>query len=516
MSALVIRAVLKRSFYRDSVALMRVAEALRARPGVREAAALMGTPANLELLGGAGLVTGDTAGASPSDLILAVAADDAETAEAALGTALILLAERPRMPHPAGETPPRTLERALWRAPSTNLVSISVPGAYATLQARRALQRGLHVFLFSDNVPLADEVALKQLATSRRLLCMGPDCGTAYVAGIGLGFANVVASGRVGCVAASGTGLQAVAARLDALGEGISHGIGVGGRDLSLSVRGAMTLLALDVLAGDDGTEIIVVISKPPAPEVLPALETALAQTGKPVVVCCLGAHPPTSGRIIRVATLEDAADAAVATLRGRGWRERPLGDRAGLRARLRRVAPSGQPCGHALLGLYTGGTLAQEARVVLEPLVGQVSATLCGAGATGHRIVDLGDDEFTMSRPHPMLDPEFRAVCVREAGLSSAVGVVLVDLVLGRGAHENPARTLADAVHDARQAAGRDGRVLFVVGSVVGTRGDPQGLVSQAAMLKAAGVELFASNAQAARFAGLLLEERRRAWRTS
>jgi FdrA protein len=205
MSAPIIRAVLKRSFYRDSVVLMRVAEVLRARPGVREAAALMGTPANYELLDAAGLITAEMAGATPADLILAVAAVDPETADAALGAALALLAGRPLLQQATTGALPRTLDRALRHAPATNLVSISVPGAYAALEARRALERGLHVFLFSDNVPLADEVALKELASSRRLLCMGPDCGTAYVGGIGLGFANVVARGRVGCVAASGT-----------------------------------------------------------------------------------------------------------------------------------------------------------------------------------------------------------------------------------------------------------------------------------------------------------------------
>ena len=266
MSAPIIRAVLKRSFYRDSVVLMRVAEALRARPGVREAAALMGTPANYELLDAAGLATSDMADATPSDLILAVAAVDADT----------------------------------------------------------------------------------------------------------------------------------------------------------------------------------------------------------------------------------------VST-----------------RARLERLARGRPRWGSTLLGLYTGGTLAYEARLVLEPLIGQISTQFRHAG-TGHRIVDLGGDEFTVSRPHPMLDPDFRAACLREAGRSAEVGVVLVDLVLGRGAHENPGQALADAAYEARHVAERDGRTLVVAGSVVGTRGDPQGLLRQAAMLEAAGVELFASNAQAARFAALVLEERRRAWPTS
>jgi FdrA protein len=492
-----VRAVIRPAVYQDSVALLRVAQELKARPGVREAAALMGTPANHELLASAGLATPDAKAAGPGDLVLAVAADDDATAAAALAAADALLAARRQTLEATVRVLPRTLESARRHLPAANLVTISVPGPYAAGEARRALRQGLHVFLFSDNVPLADEVALKRLAVERRLFCMGPDCGTAYVSGVGLGFANVVPRGRVGIVAASGTGLQAVAAHLAARGEGVAHGIGVGGRDLSAEVGGLMTTLALDALAADPGTALVMLVAKPPAREVLSSVDAALARLGKPAVVCALGAPAREAGDVRWVTTLEDAAEAAVARLAGAPWQPRPFTDPSRVRARL--AAAAGRR-GDRILGLYTGGTLAHEAALLLAPLV---------AGERV-RIVDLGADELTVGRPHPMLAPEDRAARVRAAGRDRAVGVVLVDVVLGRAVHPDPAGPLAAAVRDARAAAAADGRALAVVASVVGTDGDPQGRAGQIAALAAAGVEVLPSNAQAARFAALLAQPER------
>lgn len=502
-----VRAVVRRASYHDSVALMRVAQALRAVPGVREAAALMGAPANHELLAAAGLATAESRDAGPGDLVLAVDAESAAAAETALSVAEGLLAA-PRVGlEPRGPVLPRTLDSALRRLPDASLAVISVPGAFATVEAAGALRRGLHVFLFSDNVPIADEVELKRAAVERRLLCMGPDCGTAYLSGVGLGFANVVPRGRVGCVSASGTGLQAVASHLAALGEGISQGIGVGGRDLSAEVGGAMTRFALEALAADPATELVVLISKPPAARVVPRIEAALGALGKPSVVCFPGAPPRAGGPGLRVATLEDAAEAAAATLRGRPWRARAFGDPSRIRARLARARAQAGRRGAGLLGLYAGGTLAHEARALLTPLVGPVASNL-GPGGEGspHSLLDLGADEFTAGRPHPMLDPEERAARVRRAGHAAEVGVLLLDLVLGRAAHPDPAGPLAAAIRDAREAAAADGRSLAVVASVVGTEADPQGLAGQAAALEAAGADVLPSNAQAARLAALLL----------
>jgi succinyl-CoA synthetase alpha subunit len=470
--------------------LMSVAARLRAQPGVREAAALMGTPANHALLVAAGLATPETTAAAPGDLVLVIDAENATAAEEALAAAAAMLEERTRVSRVLRR--PRTLEAALAERPDANLAMISVPGAYAAAEARTALRRGLHVLLFSDNVPLAEEVELKRLAVTRRLLCMGPDCGTAYLGGVGLGFANVVPRGRVGCVAASGTGLQAVVTRLAALGEGVSHGIGVGGRDLSAEVGGTMTTLALAALARDARTEAIVVISKPPSDAALPALDAAIRATGKPVVVCCLGAvRSDAPGTWVN--TLDAAADAVVARLRGASWSPRAFTHPEWVRARLAALRGTRG----RVVGLYTGGTLAHEARLVLQPLL----------GATGHRILDLGADEFTVGRPHPMLDPDARAALVREAARDRELGVLLFDLVLGRGAHPDPASALVEAIRDAREIAASVGGGAFVaVASIIGTDADPQGLRAQVERLRAVGVDVLPSNAEAARFAAAAL----------
>jgi len=502
------------AFYRDSVELMRVAAEIRRREGVREAALFMGTPANLALLAEVDLLGDGARGARPEDLVLAVAAESGEVADAALATAQALLLAPRRVERDSRRARPRSLDSAIRALPDANLAAISVPGAFAAREAMRALRRNLHVFLFSDNVPLAEEVALKREARRRGLLCMGPDCGTAYVGGVGLGFANVVDRGRIGCVAASGTGLQAVACHLAALGEGISQGIGVGGRDLSAEVGAEMTTFALEVLAADPATEVIVLVSKPPHPAVVPRLETALAATEKPVVVCALGlAARPARGRVQWVSTLVDAAGAAAAATEGRPWTGRPLSDPSGVRQRLGRLRGALGPHGPGLLGLFTGGTLAHEARLVLEPLIGAVGDTDEGCSAsTSHRVLDLGADTYTVGRPHPMIDPAGRAERIAAAGDAAETGVVLLDVVLGKGAHVDPAGPVIAAVAAARHRAASRGRSLAVVASVVGTARDPQGLEGQIVKLESAGVEVLPSNAEAARFAALLLRPERAA----
>jgi FdrA protein len=486
------------SFYQDSVVLMRIAGQVHTCPGVRHAAVFMGTPANHALLEEAGLATPESRDARAEDLILTVDADTDADAEAAMTTAHQLLVARRQAVETATALRPRTLDSALKILPDANLVVISVPGAYARFEAMRALKRGLHVFLFSDNVPVQDEIELKREAVKRRLVCMGPDCGTAYLNGTGIGFYNVVPRGRIGIVAASGTGLQAVASRLAAQGEGVSHGIGVGGRDLSAEVGGAMSLFALESLIADSTTEAIILISKPPHPTVLPRLEAAMARTGKPVVACVLGAAPPPGSAALWVETLDAAADAMVARLAHHAWAPAAFGDPASVRARLHAIRSSRPAIRPEILGLYTGGTLAHEAHLILTRLLGATRP---------HRVLDLGDDRYTVGRPHPMIDPGARSDLIVKAGDSPEIGVLLVDLVLGRGAHPNPASPLAEAVREAQNRARAAGRRLVTAGSIVGTTEDPQGLAAQRAQLEAAGIEVFPSNAEAARFAALLIK---------
>lgn len=507
---MVTRCLVKPSFYRDSVVLLHLSRELKGFPGVAEVGVLMGTPANKSLLDQAGLLTPGADAAGPNDLVIAVRAASADVASGALANAESFLTSGRRRLEAVVRVVPRSLDSALRHFPEVNLALISVPGACAGRETRKALRRGLHVMLFSDNVPLEEEVALKELAMSAGVLLMGPDCGTAIVNGVPLGFANAVPRGRVGVVSASGSGLQQVSSLLATMGEGISHALGVGGRDGSKAVGGAMTVMALEVLAADPATELLVVLGKPAEREVRARIEAEVRNLGKPCVLVLLdaGVQPARNGLVTTVATLEDAARAAVARLQGRAWRPviftAPVRE---VRSRVEAVRSKMAKSQTAVRGLYAGGTLAHEARLILEPLLGPIASNLaaCTEISTPHQILDLGADEFTVGRAHPMIDPTFRSDQILAAGRDPALAVLLLDVVLGHGASADPSGDLAPAIAAARQEARKGGRELAVVASVVGTAGDPQGLSTQIARLEAHGVWVMPSNAQASRFAACL-----------
>ena len=473
---------------------MRLAREIRQKPGIAEVAALMGTPANRDILLQAGLAEENKVDAGPNDLVLAVEADSRELALEAIEEAKALLTQERVVGGGVSDFSPSSLAGALAAAPDSNLAMISVPGAYAPKEAMSALRSGLHVFLFSDNVPVDDEVALKREAIKRGLLLMGPDCGTAHIGGVGLGFANVVKPGRVGCIAASGTGLQSLVSQLDALGEGISHGIGVGGRDLSAEVGGLMTLHALDFLSSDPDTEIVALISKPPDAEVLPKIEEALKVFPKPHVVCFLGARNPGWAQ-----TLEDAGHAVAAILKGEDHKPENFFAQAGLKEKIASLKPEKGAGSEGILGLFSGGTLANESYLILESLLGGVS---WNEEAGRHRVLDLGDDRYTVGKPHPMIDPESRAELIVQSATDDSVGVILFDLMLGRASAQDPAGPLARAIKE----AGAKAKDLVFVASVVGTADDPQDMDEQMRILEDAGVVVLSSNAGATRFSAALM----------
>jgi FdrA protein len=442
--------------YRDSVQLLQVSQALRGVPGVRAALVAMATGLNLDLAAGMGF--DPPPGATPNDLLVAIDADDSALAPGLERLDISLHEAAPTTAGPA-EVPPRSVGAAIRRAPA-DVVLVSTPGRYAVLDALDALDAGASVLLFSDNVPVAQEVLLKERAADRGLLVMGPDCGTAVIGGVGLGFANAVRPGPVGLVAASGTGAQQVMSLLDAAGVGVSHCLGVGGRDLSAAVAGRSTLAALDVLDADAATELIVVVSKPPDPEVAVRVGKHAATLRTPVVFALLGPGQPD-------------LTAAVESVLGALGRPVPSPWPSWRPARSRAARPGGR-----VHGLFAGGTLRDEAAAIL---------------GTGADLVDLGADEFTRGRPHPMIDNTLRLEHLATAAADPSCGVLLLDVVLGYAADPDPAATLAPAI----AACG-----VPVVVSLVGTAADPQGLHRQAEALRDAGATVFLSNASAARFA--------------
>ncbi|UAL28434.1 FdrA family protein [Nocardioides rotundus] len=474
--------------YVDSVTLMQVSSAVAATPGVLAAQVAMGTELNLEVLRGMGFELPERTG--PADIVVALRAESAEALEAgrqAVRDELASLSRRtPDAGAGAGETAPRTLARAAERG--AGLALVSVPGEHAAVQAWDALRAGMHVMVFSDNVAVEDEVALKDAAAEADLLVMGPDCGTAVVAGAALGFANAVRRGPVGVVAASGTGAQQVMCLLDAAGVGMSHCLGLGGRDLSAAVGGRSARQALAALDDDPGTSSIVVVSKPPAPEVRSALVEYAGTLGTPVHWATLSPDTPDL-----TASLEAALDGqGLPTPEWPSW-----------------VTPAESHAG-PLRGLYCGGTLADEAMLLASPALGGIRSNIpledaLAVGESldhdGHLVLDFGEDDLTRGRAHPMIDPTLRLERIARELADDRPGVLLLDLVLGHGGHPDPAPALADAVR---------GAGCPVVVALVGTPADPQDLDRSARLLQEAGASVFLSNAQAVRHALSLLEEAR------
>ena len=493
----VVRQRVFRNAYRDSVELMRIASEIEHLPGIARAGLVMATPANLAILAEAGLAEGLDPGAGPNDMVVALLADEGSAADAGLERAATLMkAAEAEGPGDGARFIPTTLNEAMTELPDANLALISTPGTYATAEALKALKLGMHVFLFSDNVSVEDEVELKEVGRRAGRLVMGPDCGTAIIDGISLGFANAVRRGSIGLIGASGTGLQQVTCLIDAFGGGVSQAIGVGGRDLHEEIGGVMMLSALAWLANDPGTAVIVLISKPPAASVMTAVLDAAAATGKPVVVNFLGGDAErinaTGGH--PASTFEDAARLSVHLSGAREIVAAEEPDPEPIAARVAATLREGQD---RIVGLFSGGSLAGEAKLVLEGMLG---------GAAGEQqIIDLGDDEYTVGRPHPMIDPRLRSEKIVEVGHDPTAGILLLDIVLGRGSHPDPAGALIPAITAAREAAQRDGRSLAVVASVCGTPGDPQGLERQRSVLNGAGALVAGSNARAARLAGLI-----------
>jgi FdrA protein len=481
--------------YVDSVVLMRLAERLAQLAGVEDAAAVMGTAANKSLLSEGGFDAAPAA--QPDDLIVAVKAVSDEAADAALERVEVLLEQGTSVV--SGRRSARTLEQALDLDSSLNVAAISLPGEYAADEARRALERGLHVFLFSSNVALADEVVLKTLAAKHGLLCMGPDCGTALVAGKGLGFANAVRRGPVGVVGSSGSGIQAVTSYLDGFGVGVSHAIGCGSRDLSEAVGAATMLAGLDALLADEGTEAILLVSKPPAPVVAALLRERAGSAAKPVVCCFLGDSGP--------ATLDEAAR-AVAVAVGHTPRSPARGlDAETIAALAARLAPTQRH----LRGLYAGGTLAYEAQLILRHNGLAVASNVPLRrppllDGDGDVVLDLGAEEFTRGRPHPMIDARARRSRLLAEAADPSVAVVLLDFVLGFGAAVDPVGDLAEAIDTGRRQAAGNGRELVVLTFVCGTAADPQGFGAQQQHLREAGAFVLPTNSAAAESAARLI----------
>lgn len=510
---------IRKNAYYDSVTLMLISKEIKKMEGISEALIGMGTDLNREIAYNVGLATPEFEAVTANDLFIAVECDK-EAAFKACQKKMEELLNKKSEAKGADYYPP-TLEGAVKIDPDLNIAIISVPGKHAADVAQGCLDRNINVMLFSDNVTIEEERALKECAYKKELLVMGPDCGTAIINHVPLAFANAVRAGDIGIVAASGTGTQEVSSIIDQLGGGVSQVLGTGGRDLKKEIGGLMMKLCLEALTNDPQTKVITLISKPPAKEIATEILTIASRAGKPVVVCFIGGdrNEIESYGLTAAISLEDAACKAVALSKGepvKDFLEFTMGKEKA-EALAKEEAFKLAKSQKYVRGFYTGGTLCDEAmklmlaklehiysNIPLQPEDMLIDAR--NSKSYGHTFLDFGDDEFTVGRPHPMIDPSLRAERVIVDSRDSECAIIMVDCVIGYGSHENPAQDLADAIMTAKAAAEAEGRHLIVVAAVCGTEGDPQSLSRTQKQLTDAGAVVLPSNAQATRFVECVL----------
>jgi len=505
--------------YHDSVSLMLTAKELKKVSGVMDAAVMMGTDANKALLKQAGLLTKKAQSASADDLMISIKKD--KGADALLSQIDDFLISKSSSPTGSLKKELRSIRSAVRFDPTINFAEISVAGAYAAREAREALASGLHVLLFSDNVSLEDEVSLKKYAVSQGLLLMGPGAGTAIINNVGLGFSNALPTGPVGIVSAAGTGLQEVSTILARYGIGISQAIGTGGRDLSKTVGGLMAIGGIKALIEDVSTEVIILISKPADNEVLQNILDILKTGEKECVICTLGARfeRPQDGIIHFTHTLEECAYTTAAILGTElpdfpSFHQNEIKKQQAQANELRLKLGSEQKY---IRGLYAGGTLCYEAQVIWKELLNEPVFSNAPLDKKNylkenkspqfHTALDLGEEEFTVGRPHPMIDNDLRTRYLSMAGRDPSTAVIVMDVIIGYGVHPDPGLELGDAIRLAKKEAGQHGRNLIVITCVTGTKDDPQGLAETITKLEEAGAFVCDTNAQAARLTGMIVK---------
>lgn len=497
----------RKNTYYDSVTLMGLSKRLNDLPGIVSVSVSMGTDMNKQILVDGGFDASSIGDAGPNDLMIACGYEDFASEDEILESLEAAL-KKQIAPKSHDSERPRTLTRAA-EDTDANIAVISVPGAYAAAEARKALEKGLHVLMFSDNVTIEDEIALKELAHSKGLLMMGPDCGTCAFQGVAFCFANDVRRGGIGIVSASGTGAQEAAVLLDAAEMGVSQIIGTGGRDLSIEVGGRMFLDAFDALDADEGTSHILLISKPPHESVAQKIRERVMRSSKPVVACFLGdASGDDSANAIFKGDIASAVDAMV-----------HLVDPSFVTPEVAVPVLERIPDGAYVRGLFCGGTLMEEAKMSFSASLPDASIYSNSAKggslllddvaiSQGHTFLDLGDDAFTRGKPHPMIDPQIRNARIMQEAADVQTAVILLDFVLGYGAHEDPVGAALSSIHKANVACLEAGRTVVFVAYVLGTETDPQDKRHQEELLEQEGVLVCQSNVQAAKLAASIVKE--------
>lgn len=495
-----LQTIVQKGSYHDSVVLMLLTNRISAVEGVRKVSVMMATPANKDMFRQSGLAAEELKEASPNDMVIAADVEDAKVMDTVMAEVDAFFQKQSvAADEKKNAESVKSWEAALQKLPEANLAVISVPGAYAALEADRALDEGLNVFMFSDNVTLEDEKALKEKAHQKGLAVMGPDCGTGIIQGVPIAFTNHVAPGSIGIIGASGTGIQELTTIIDRLGEGVTNAIGIGGRDLNAAIGGITMLDMIDAMEDDESVKVLVIVSKPPSKEVRDRISARLSSFCKPVVTLFVGEKPAYhEENFYHAYTLDEAARLAVSLVRGEEVSEEKVevDESAFFKAEEKKT----------IKAYYSGGTLANEAAMLIkdamncEALPEDIEGYMLQLD--GNVVVDLGDDVYTQGKPHPMIDPAKRIECMENAADDPSTGVILFDVMLGYGSHEDMAGALLPAVLKLRGKAEAQGRKLFFIATVCGTRRDYQGYDEAVRKLQEAGVIVCGNNKLACRTA--------------
>ena len=502
------KTLLKNNLYFDSVSLMKISGQISAMSGVKEVLVGMGTALNKELLQNMGLLDAGMQNAAPNDLMIGILAENNDALEAALKEIERSFDKKNKAPKGAARKF-QTIQQVADINEAYNMAVISVPGQYAAGECKNALKNNMNVFLFSDNVSVEEEIELKDMALERGLLMMGPDCGTAIINGVPLGFANRVRRGDIGIVAASGTGLQHLTTLIDHMGGGITQAIGTGGRDLSEKVGGRTILAALDALKDDPQTKVVVILSKPPAGAVAKKVLDKASKLGKPVVLCLFGQDKMDGlGNLNQCFDIEECAAKAVSLSLGRGAEF----DNAVMKTQAAdEFLKTRQPQQKFVRGIFGGGTLCDEVMITFRRNKVTLRSNIPISEnerlkdihkSEGNTFIDMGDDYFTRGKPHPMIDPSLRNRRIVQDALESDTAAIMLDFVLGHGSHPDPAGVALEAVNEAKAALDKTGRKILWLASVVGTQNDPQNYREQITKLLDAGFIVSESNVRLARLA--------------
>lgn len=510
--------LVKKNFYRDSVFLMALSNKVKTIDGVVDSSVMMGTAANKKLLAETGFFTEEGASASPNDLLICLsynAQADIKKITAGVENMLDVPGARENAGSCVYENP-KNIEEAVELQPDSNMAVISIPGQYVRYQSEKLLRKGVNQMIFSDNVSVEDEIHLKKIGVEKGLLVLGPDCGTAIINGVPLGFANVVRNGSIGVVAASGTGTQEVTTIIHKNGEGITQALGLGGRDLKKDVGGLMMIESIKMLENDPATKVICVVSKPPAPEVEEKVLAVIKKCRKPFVLIFLGSKTKMndSGNLYFADTLEDAALKSIAVLKNKKYSPKKKLPKkfTSIASKERRYHSKNRKY---VRGLFSGGTLCDEAMFVLSDAIGGIYSNIAVNQdlklkdrniSYKNSFIDMGDDDFTRGVPHPMIDFTTRNKRMVQEAKDKEVAVLFFDMVLGYGAHPDPASAILPAITESQKIAKKQKRHITFITSICGTNLDPQGFNKQKEILENAGVIILPSNVTAARFTERIL----------